>query len=105
IPPTNPFVHTAGARPEVWAYGLRNPWQFSFDSKTGDLYIADVGENQYERIDFQPASSKGGENYGWSIIEGSHCFKEPNCDMRGLTFPGFEYGTHDDGNCAIIGGQ
>jgi glucose/arabinose dehydrogenase len=62
IPPSNPFVNTSGARPEIWAYGLRNPWRFSFDRANGDLWIADVGQNTYEEIDYQPASSKGGEN-------------------------------------------
>jgi len=103
IPPTNPFVHTPGARPEIWAYGLRNPWQFSFDSKTGDLYIGDVGENMYESVDFQPASSHGGENYGWPILEGSHCHRTPNCDVSKFTLPVSEY-DHSQG-CAIIGGQ
>lgn len=102
IPPTNPFVNKPGTRPEIWALGLRNPWHFSFDSKTGDLYIGDVGENKYEEIDYQPASSKGGVNYGWHIMEGMHCHLEPNCDVRGLTFPVFEY-PHTEG-CAIIGG-
>jgi glucose/arabinose dehydrogenase len=103
IPPSNPFVHTAGARGEIWALGLRNPWQFSFDSLTGDLYIADVGENDYEEVDFQPASSTGGENYSWPIMEGKHCYGATTCNQVGLTGPVVEY-THADG-CAIIGGQ
>ena len=70
IPPTNPFVNTTGARAEVWAYGLRNPWRFSFDRDTRDLWIADVGQESYEEVDFQPASSPGGENYGWNRMEG-----------------------------------
>jgi glucose/arabinose dehydrogenase len=103
IPPSNPFVRRAGARGEIWALGLRNPWQFSFDSSTGDLYIADVGENNYEEIDFQPASSPGGENYGWPIMEGKHCYAATSCDEAGLTLPVVEY-DHTQG-CAIIGGQ
>src|SRR5687767_4865131 len=74
IPPTNPFVGLSGMRPEIWAQGMRNPWRFSFDSITGDLWIADVGQGDVEEIDFQPASSRGGENYGWRIKEGSSCF-------------------------------
>lgn len=102
IPPTNPFVHTPGDRPEIWALGLRNPWQFSFDAQTGDLYIADVGENDYEEIDFQPASSHGGANYGWRVMEGTECHLNPGCDVRGYTFPVTEY-SHKQG-CAVIGG-
>src|SRR5262249_9727319 len=104
VPTTNPFVHTAGARPEIWASGLRNPWRFAFDPQTGDFYIADVGESDYEEVDYQPAASPGGENYGWHIMEGSHCYRSADCDQRGLTFPVQEY-THADGNCGIIGGQ
>src|SRR5262249_839102 len=70
IPPTNPFVGVPGAQPEIWAYGLRNPWRFSFDRSRGDLFIADVGESDWEEIDFQLASSPGGENYGWRLMEG-----------------------------------
>ena len=77
VPPGNPFHN------EVWSYGLRNPWRFSFDRATGDLYIADVGQEKYEEIDFQPARSKGGENYGWNIMEGFHCFKKKECGKRG----------------------
>ncbi len=102
IPPTNPFVHTTGARPEVWALGLRNPWVFSFDRQTGDLYIADVGENDYEEVDVQPAASHGGENYGWHVMEGAHCHLPADCSPLGFTFPVVEY-KHDQG-CAIVGG-
>jgi glucose/arabinose dehydrogenase len=103
IPKGNPFRGMSGARPEVWAYGLRNPWRFSFDSKTGDLYIADVGENKWEEVDFQPRDSKGGEDYGWNILEGSYKFKlPPGYDTRNLTFPVVEYG-HNEG-CSVTGG-
>lgn len=102
IPPTNPFAHTAGARGEIWAIGLRNPWQFAFDRQTGDLFIADVGENQYEEINFQPAASKGGENYGWPLLEGNHCVRSANCDVVGYSMPVAEY-DHGQG-CAAIGG-
>ena len=74
IPASNPFTQTAGYRPEIWALGLRNPWRFAFDRLTHDLYIADVGQDAYEEVDFQPAASTGGENYGWRIMEGLHCY-------------------------------
>src|SRR5436190_9236971 len=70
VPSTNPFVSTSGALPEIWAYGLRNPWRFSFDRSTGDLWTADVGQNNWEEVDFQPAADPGGENYGWNLTEG-----------------------------------
>ena len=103
IPADNPFKDRDGARPEIWAYGLRNPWRFSFDSETGDMYIGDVGQNLWEEIDFQPHSSGGGENYGWDYTEGSHEFEMPRgYDTSGITFPVFEYG-RDDG-CSVTGG-
>ena len=74
IPPDNPFVNDSAAADEIWAYGLRNVWRFSFDRATGDLYMADVGQNQWEEINFQPADSPGGENYGWNVWEGRHIF-------------------------------
>lgn len=75
IPPDNPFVDDPNAKDEIWAYGLRNPWRFSFDAGTGDLLIGDVGQSDWEEIDWAPADSKGGENYGWSQMEGSHPFR------------------------------
>ncbi len=103
IPPTNPYVATANARPEIWDIGLRNPWSSSFDRQTGDFYIADVGQATREEVDFEPAGSAGGVNYGWSIMEGSLCFDPPTgCDMTGLTLPVFEY-DHSLG-CDISGG-
>lgn len=72
VPADNPYAGARGALPEIWAYGLRNPWRFSFDRSTGDLYIGDVGQNQWEEIDFQPADSTGGENYGWNVYEATH---------------------------------
>jgi glucose/arabinose dehydrogenase len=77
VPPDNPFVDTAGAQPEIWAYGIRNAWRFSFDRKTGDLYIGDVGQDGWEEVNFQSASSLGGENYGWRLMEGTACFDPP----------------------------
>ncbi len=92
VPKTNPFISTSEAKGEIWALGLRNVWRFSFDSETGDLYLGDVGQNKWEEINFQPGSSSGGENYGWKIMEGNHCFHpEVNCDTSGLTLPIFEY--------------
>ncbi len=102
IPADNPFVNTAGARGEIWAYGLRNPWRFSFDRATRDLWIADVGQDTYEEVDFQPATSRGGENYGWNRMEGLHCFLA-GCQMQGLTLPIAEY-THVAGGCSVTGG-
>ena len=97
IPTGNPFGN------EVWSIGLRNPWRFSFDRENGDLYIADVGENNFEEINVQEAASPGGQNYGWKILEGDHCFNASTCDRNGKTPPVYEY-THDDNNCSITGG-
>jgi glucose/arabinose dehydrogenase len=103
IPPTNPFVGRPGARPEIWAYGLRNPWRISFDRKKGTLYIADVGQNTYEEVNFQKATSKGGKNYGWRLMEGKHCFNPTsNCNPGNLKKPILEY-SHSQG-CSITGG-
>jgi glucose/arabinose dehydrogenase len=103
IPPSNPFVGTPRARPEIWAYGLRNPWRFSFDRSTGNLFIGDVGQDLFEEIDFQRASSRGGENYGWHRMEGKHCFNPATgCNDGSLTLPIIQY-SHNLG-CAVIGG-
>jgi glucose/arabinose dehydrogenase len=103
IPPDNPFVGRSGLD-EIWAYGLRNPWRFSFDRETGDLYIADVGQGAYEEVNFQPASSAGGENYGWRRKEATHCFLPPSgCEQPGLTDPITEY-DHDLNDRSISGG-
>jgi glucose/arabinose dehydrogenase len=103
IPPDNPFVDDPNALGEIWAYGLRNPWRYSFDRATGDLTIADVGQNVYEEVDFQPADSAGGENYGWPIMEGLHCYPDgANCDPAGLVQPVAEY-DHSQG-CSVTGG-
>ncbi len=92
IPADNPFVGNDQFLDEIWAYGLRNPWRFSFDRDTGDLYIADVGQNAWEEVNFQPAGSTGGENYGWRIMEGLHCFNPSSgCPTTGLTMPVAEY--------------
>jgi glucose/arabinose dehydrogenase len=102
IPPGNPFISTPGARPEIWSSGFRNPWRFSFDRLTGDLYIGDVGSLSFEEIDFQPANSSGGQNYGWKTMEGTHCFGAAACDKTGLTLPILEY-DHSLG-CSVSGG-
>ena len=101
VPPTNPFVDRSGYRPEIWAYGLRNPWRFSFDRANGDLYIGDVGQESWEEVDYQPASSQGGENYGWNRMEGLHCY-QPDCSSDGLVLPIAEH-SHDEG-CSVTGG-
>ena len=101
VPPDNPFVDRAGARGEIWAYGLRNPWRFSFDATTNRLYVADVGQDAWEEVNVAPAD-EGGQNYGWNIMEGLHCYGASSCDQNGLTLPVLEYG-HTDG-CSITGG-
>ena len=104
IPPSNPFFAMSVARNEIWAYGLRNPWRFSFDRETGDLWIGDVGQDKYEEVDLQPARSIGGENYGWRKMEGFHCFNpSTNCTDPSFTMPVIEY-PHDSGACSISGG-
>jgi glucose/arabinose dehydrogenase len=102
IPPTNPYAGSTTARPEIWASGLRNPWRYSFDRLTGDLYIGDVGQNASEEVDFQPADSRGGENYGWNIMEGTVCY-QAGCSSTGLALPVLSYPNPDDG-CAVTGG-
>jgi len=103
VPPDNPFLATAGARPEIWAYGLRNPFRIAIDRPTGDLYIGDVGQNAVEEIDVDPGSRRGGLNYGWRITEGSRCFNPSSgCDTSGITMPIYEY-SHGEG-CSVTGG-
>jgi glucose/arabinose dehydrogenase len=96
VPSDNPFVDVPGAYPYTWVHGLRNPWRFSFDAETGDLWIADVGQDAVEEIDVLPAGSAGGANYGWPIMEGDACYPGPTCDRTGLTLPDFVY-THASG--------
>lgn len=103
VPQDNPFINDPAYQPEIWALGLRNPWRFSFDSLTGDLYIGDVGQATYEEIDLQQASSHGGQNYGWNIMEGMHCYNNASCDQTGLTLPISEY-DHSEG-CSVTGGH
>jgi glucose/arabinose dehydrogenase len=101
IPPGNPFAGRSEALPEIWAYGLRNPWRFSFDSATGDLWIGDVGQDSWEEIDRQPAGGGGGQNYGWNRLEGTHPYhgQAPS----GAVPPVVEY-SHDGGACSVTGG-
>jgi glucose/arabinose dehydrogenase len=104
IPATNPFAQRPGARGEIWAYGLRNPWRFTFDRANGDLWIGDVGQNEYEEVDLQRATSIGGENYGWRRMEGFHCFNPAtNCADASFTLPMLEY-SHAAGACSVTGG-
>jgi glucose/arabinose dehydrogenase len=103
VPDSNPFAFDDGHQPEIWAMGLRNPWRFSFDPSSGDLFIADVGQGRYEEVNLQPGTSPGGENYGWRIMEGSHCFDPDPCSTEGLVSPVAEY-DHALG-CSVTGGQ
>jgi len=111
IPAGNPFVGNGGPD-QAWAKGLRNPWRFSFDRATGDLYIGDVGQGAREEVDFQPAGDPGGENYGWKVMEGTQCGNgdtgscpaaTPPCHDPSYVLPILDY-THDNGNCTVIGG-
>ncbi|HEX2092875.1 MAG TPA: PQQ-dependent sugar dehydrogenase, partial [Longimicrobiaceae bacterium] len=110
VPRDNPFVGEAGVRGEIWAYGLRNPWRFAFDREAGLLYLADVGQNQWEEINAVPAGSRG-LNYGWNVMEGAHCFRPAQgCSQQGLVIPVLEY-AHSAGassdhptGCSVTGG-
>jgi hypothetical protein len=104
VPPDNPFASTAGARPEIWSYGLRNPWRVAFDPATGDLYIADVGQTRWEEVDVSPSADGAGRglNFGWSVMEGPECFRDSSCDQDAFELPVLSY-DHDDG-CSITGG-
>jgi glucose/arabinose dehydrogenase len=103
-PGSNPHAENAAWAPEVWSIGLRNPWRFSFDRATGDLYIADVGQGDREEIDVSPAASGAGrgQNFGWPITEGTACYSASSCDRTGLVEPVLDY-THADG-CSVTGG-
>ncbi|HYU08160.1 MAG TPA: PQQ-dependent sugar dehydrogenase [Gemmatimonadales bacterium] len=104
VPGGNPFVSDTSFSPETWAWGLRNPWRFSFDRQTGDLYIADVGQDAWEEVDVAAAPNAAwGLNYGWSIMEGTHCYASGTCDQTGITLPVIEY-AHSNGACDVQGG-
>ncbi len=108
VPATNPYTRTAGYRGEIWALGLRNPWRFSFDRQTGDLYIGDVGQDAWEEIDFQLASSAGGENYGWRILEGNHCYNPSTGCVTPSRYAApvaeYNHGVGDSIGCSVTGG-
>jgi glucose/arabinose dehydrogenase len=107
VPPSNPFAGPDGVNDEIWSLGLRNPWRFSFDRATSDLYVGDVGQLVWEEIDYRPGGSTGGENYGWDLYEGDHC-PNPSCGSAACAVAGYvppihEY-DHADGSCAVTGG-
>lgn len=105
VPPSNPFVGRGDASHEIWAYGLRNPWRFSFDAVTGDLYIADVGQNAFEEVNLQPAGSRGGENYGWNFMEAGSCYQPATgCPTDGLALPIIEYPHKNEWGRSVSGG-
>ena len=105
VPSDNPFVGQSGIRPEIWSYGVRNPWRFSFDRQTRDFYMADVGQNAREEIDLSTSATQFGRglNYGWNRMEGTACYSPSSgCNQSGLTLPVLDYG-HSDG-CSVTGG-
>ncbi len=115
VPPDNPYINFPNVRDEIWAFGLRNPWKFSFDSKTGDIWIADVGQNAIEEVHIQSHTSTGGENYGWAIMEGNNCYDPdpinnncvnelPSCFSASYNDPIFTYGHNSSGGYSITGG-
>ena len=105
VPSDNPFVATAGAKPEIWSYGLRNPWRFTFDAANGDLWIGDVGQDLWEEIDWRPASSGAGKgvNFGWRRFEGTHVYN-PSTPTPGAVPPIYDYGHSDTNGCSVTGG-
>ncbi len=105
IPPSNPFVGTSDALGEIWALGLRNPHRFSFDAATGDLWLGDMGKDKWEEIDRQPASSMGGENYGWRCYEGNEDYSVAGCDATSsMAFPAYQYPNFHTVGCGVVGG-
>lgn len=102
IPEDNPVANNENFAPEVWSYGLRNVWRFSFDRATGDMYLADVGQNMWEEVNFQAADSEGGENYGWNAYEASQPFAT-SAVPEGMVYPIAEY-PHQGGDCSVTGG-
>lgn len=105
VPADNPYAGQDGKRGEIWAYGLRNPWRFTFDPATSALYIADVGQAQREEVNIVSSALKGA-NYGWNIMEGTRCYNAASCAQQGLVLPAFEYehGGNDANGCSITGG-
>lgn len=104
IPPSNPFVGQAGRRGEIWAYGLRNPWRYSFDRLTGDLWLGDVGQDAWEEVDYLPAAAAGGTNFGWPFCEATHNYGANNCASIQSTLPILEYGHDQNGGYSVTGG-
>jgi glucose/arabinose dehydrogenase len=105
VPPDNPFVSRDGFRPEIWAIGFRNPWRISFDRETRDLYIGDVGQNKLEEVDFQPADSRGGQNYGWRCYEADAGFNTAGCKpAKEYVWPVAQYALREEGRCSLTGG-
>jgi len=102
VPASNPFVGRSGVRPEIFDYGLRNPWRYSFDRQTGALFIGDVGQDLWEEVDAVRAGQPGGLDFGWRIMEGDTCYNATTCTRHGLTLPVFTY-SHSFG-CAVVGG-
>lgn len=103
IPADNPFVENGEGRPEVWAYGVRNPWRISYDTETGLLYLPDVGQEGSEELNVVPLQESG-QNFGWSVSEGTGCYDADTCDMAGHTLPVYQY-LHNGNGCAMVGGQ
>ncbi len=103
VPSDNPFVESGAGAPEVWAYGLRNPWRITFDEETGLIYIPDVGQEGFEELNVIPLT-EGGHNFGWSISEGTGCYAADQCDLFGQTMPVYSY-AHNGNGCAMIGGR
>lgn len=106
IPPTNPYHGSSDAKGEVWAFGLRNPAKFSFDAATGDLWLGDQGQGSWEEVDFQPANSIGGENYGWRCFEGNEDYSVAGCEATGsMAFPAYQYANFHTIGCGVVGGH
>jgi glucose/arabinose dehydrogenase len=103
VPSDNPFVGQSGTRAEIWSLGVRNPWRFSFDRTTGDLYIGDVGQGDREEIDAVTPAAGRGANFGWNTMEGKACFGASSCNQQDLVLPVLDY-THSDGACSVTGG-
>ena len=104
IPPDNPFVNVPNTKPEIWAYGVRNPWRYSFDRLNGDYWMADVGQNLWEEVDFEPAGTPGGLNYGWRCYESNHAFNTTGCQPQSNYVPAIYELSHNNGYCSITGG-
>lgn len=102
IPADNPFPRDTGTRPEIWTLGMRNPWRFSVDPLTGDVFIGDVGQGDWEELDVVPAGTSG-QDFGWNIMEGPVCYGASTCDQTGLTLPVWSI-SHAEGDCSVVGG-